>query len=119
MDFTVVKVFPVLHVRETVPIQPGEFSLEQNYPNPFNPATDLRFTIAEFPPEADAPLAQRFVTLKIYDVLGREVSALVTENLKPGTYSTRWDAGNLPSGVYLCRLQVDNMAKVIKLVLMK
>ena len=56
--------------------------MEENYANPFNPTTDLRF-----------------VTLKIYDVLGREASALVSERLKPGSYSVRWDAGNFPSGV--------------------
>jgi hypothetical protein len=89
-------------VREVTPVLPDEFSVEENYANPFNPTTDLRF-----------------VTLKIYDVLGREASALVSERLKPGSYSVRWDAGNFPSGVNLCRLQVDNMAKVIKLVLMK
>jgi Secretion system C-terminal sorting domain len=109
VDFTVVRVFPVLPVREAAPVLPDELSLEQNYPNPFNPATDLRFTIAEL----------RFVTLKIYDVLGRETSILVSEKLKPGSYSVKWNAGNLPSGAYLCRLQVDNMAKVIKLVLVK
>jgi hypothetical protein len=119
VDFTVVRVFPVLQVREASLVLPDEFLLEQNYPNPFNPITDLRFTIADFPPEADAPLAQRFVTLTIYDVLGRERSALVSERLKPGSYAVRWDAGDFPSGVYLCRLQVDNMAKVIKLVLVK
>jgi hypothetical protein len=96
-------------VREVAPVLPDEFSVEENYANPFNPTTDLRFTIADL----------RFVTLKIYDVLGREASALVSERLKPGSYSVRWDAGNFPSGVNLCRLQVDNMAKVIKLVLMK
>ena len=109
VDFTVVRVFPVLQVREASLVLPDEFLLEQNYPNPFNPITDLRFTIADL----------RFVTLRIYDVLGREAITLVNERLNPGSYTERWDAGNFPSGVYLCRLQVDNMSKVIKLVLVK
>lgn len=84
---------------------PNEFLLSQNYPNPFNPATDIRFTIGDFPPRADAPLAQRFVTLKVYDVQGREVSSLVNNRLSSGNYSVQWDASSFPSGVYIYRLE--------------
>lgn len=73
---------------------PTEFGLSQNYPNPFNPTTNFELRIPNF----------GFVRLTIYDVLGREIAALVNEELKPGTYTIRWDASELPSGVYFYRL---------------
>jgi aminopeptidase N len=85
------------------------FELDQNYPNPFNPTTNLRFTIADF----------RFVTVKVYDILGKEVATLVNGEMNPGRYTVRWDAGNLPSGVYFYRLQAGQFAETKKLVLMK
>ncbi len=98
---------------------PNQFSLSQNYPNPFNPTTDLRFTIGEFPPEADAPLAQRFVSLKIYDLLGKEVSTLVRGDLNPGSYSVQWDASRLPSGVYFYRLSAGGFTETKRMLLLK
>ena len=75
-------------------IIPNEFALEQNYPNPFNPETHFRFSTSDF----------GLVTLRVYDVLGREVATIVNENLRPGEYTRTWDAGSLPSGVYYYRL---------------
>ena len=69
---------------------PNTFALLQNYPNPFNPTTNLRFTIGN-PQE---------VTLKIYDVLGEEITTLVHEKLGAGSYTVRWKASNYSSGVY-------------------
>jgi hypothetical protein len=110
-------------------VVPVAFKLEQNYPNPFNPQTHFRFTvpeahqpsaeIADFPPEADAPLAQRFVTLKICDILGREMETLVNETLKPGTYSVEWNASRFASGVYFYQLRAGNFVSVKKMVLIK
>jgi hypothetical protein len=74
---------------------PAAFSLAQNFPNPFNPSTTLRFSIAE----------SRFVDLRIVDVLGREVATLVKEPMQPGTYSVDWNAGGLPSGMYVAVLR--------------
>lgn len=71
------------------------FALQQNYPNPFNPATTISFSL---------PL-RSFVSLKVFDVLARAVSTLVSEELPPGTYATVWEASGLPSGVYFYRLQ--------------
>jgi len=80
---------------EAISIQfPKVFSLEQNFPNPFNPSTTIKFGL----PEASA------VTLKIYDVTGREVSMVVNSQLAAGYYSYRWNAGNLSSGIYFYRL---------------
>lgn len=93
---------------------PNQFSLCQNYPNPFNPTTNLRFTV----PEA------RFVSLKIYDLLGKEVATLVGENLNPGSYAVRWDASGCPSGVYFYRLRASsgltgNFSETKRLILLK
>jgi hypothetical protein len=74
---------------------PLTFSLSQNYPNPFNPVTTIRFEI----PQAST------VSLKVFDVLGREVKTLVDEVIPAGIYHVRFDGSKLPSGVYFYRLQ--------------
>jgi aminopeptidase N len=86
-----------------------QFELEQNYPNPFNPMTHFQFTIAD----------ARFVSLIVFDILGKEVTTLLKTTMNPGRYTVQWDAGNLPSGVYLYRLQAGQFAETKKLVLMK
>ena len=88
---------------------PTEFSLSQNYPNPFNPATTIKFTIP----------TTELVSLKVYDLLGREVAALVNEEKAPGTYEAKFDGSNLASGMYVYRLQADNFVSVKKMILMK
>lgn len=85
------------------------YSLDQNYPNPFNPATRLSFTIAD----------KRFVSLKIYDELGKEVADLISTTMNPGSYSVRWDAQGLPSGVYFYQLRAGQFVQARKLVLLK
>jgi hypothetical protein len=75
---------------------PDKFSLGQNYPNPFNPQTNLRFEISEL----------RYVTLKIYDAIGREAAVIVNEVLSPGVYETNWNASDYPGGVYYYRISV-------------
>lgn len=76
-------------------ILPASCALEQNYPNPFNPSTEIRFSVPQ----------KSYITLTIFDLLGREIATLVSEELSAGSYSMRWDAAGVPSGVYLCRLQ--------------
>ncbi len=88
---------------------PSTFSLEQNYPNPFNPTTTIRFSLAN----------NEFVSLKIYDVLGKEISTLISEEMNAGTYTVNWNASALPSGVYFYRLQAKNFSETKKLVLTK
>ncbi|MBS1552865.1 MAG: FG-GAP repeat protein, partial [Bacteroidetes bacterium] len=88
---------------------PDKFELSQNYPNPFNPVTNLEFGIAKL----------GFVTLKIYDVLGRELITLVNEIKEPGYYKIKFDAGNLASGVYFYRMTAGDFVAVKKLVVMK
>ena len=88
---------------------PSTASLEQNFPNPFNPTTDIRFRTAD----------HGFVTLKVYDLLGREVMMLVNSVVKPGAHTVRWDATGQPSGVYYCRLLAGNFSETRKLILTK
>jgi len=90
------------------------FLLEQNYPNPFNPGTKIRFDI----PSLEGGRG-RMVTLKIYDALGREVAALVNEQLQPGTYEIDFDASHLTSGIYYYRLSAGNFSETKKMVLLK
>jgi hypothetical protein len=77
--------------------QPNQFELTQNYPNPFNPATTILYTI----PDGGT---QYIVSLRVYDVLGRNVATLVNERKSAGSYSVAWNANNLSSGVYFYRL---------------
>lgn len=88
---------------------PEAYSLAQNYPNPFNPSTTIEFSIPR----------NETVTLKVYDMLGREVRTLVSENLAAGSYKTRFDAGNLASGVYFYLLQAGKFTDSRKLMIMK
>ena len=86
---------------------PTSFKLEQNYPNPFNPSTKIGFRL----PAGQAGITDYgLVRLKVYDVLGREVSTLVNEVMKPGSYEVSFNASGLASGVYFYRLQVGNAA---------
>jgi hypothetical protein len=88
---------------------PADFVLEQNYPNPFNPTTNIGFRIGDF----------GFVSLKVYDVTGREVVTLVAENLMPGNYEYQWDAQGLASGMYFYRLEAKGFMEMKKMVLVR
>ena len=88
---------------------PTEFALYQNYPNPFNPSTTIKYEI---------PTAAH-VSLKVYDVLGQVVAALVDEEQGAGYKSMVFDATHLPSGIYLCRVTAGTFLDVKKLVLVK
>jgi photosystem II stability/assembly factor-like uncharacterized protein len=88
---------------------PKKFALAQNYPNPFNPMTTIRF---------DVPIASD-VSLKIYDILGREVAVLANERKLPGHYEARWNAASYASGVYFYRLQANGFVETKKLLLMR
>jgi hypothetical protein len=87
----------------------AEVHLSQNYPNPFNSSTRIEYYL----PHAV------FVTLKVYDLLGREVRALVQAKKDPGKHRISFDADGLPSGVYFCRLQSGDYASTRKLVVVR
>ena len=95
---------------------PNEFRLFQNYPNPFNPSTSISYHL----PARQAGLpAISFVTLKVFDILGREVAVLVNKMESPGRYVVSWDAGPYPSGVYFYRLESDGTVKTKKMTVLK
>ena len=97
---------------------PKEFVLHQNYPNPFNPTTTIKYSI----PSNTVTLSgveESNITLKVYDLLGREVVTLVNENQKPGNYEVNFDAASLTSGIYFYKLQSGNFTHVNKMMLLK
>ena len=87
----------------------NDFTLFQNYPNPFNPATNIKFNLP----------ASGFVTLKVYDILGNELSTLVNEHLNSGTYSTEFKGENLASGIYIYSIRMDGLVQSRKMILLK
>jgi len=95
-------------------IIPTEFRLEQNYPNPFNPSTTIKFSI---PAEKIFKVVP--TTLKIYDVLGREVATLVDEDKIPGNHEVKFNGKGLASGMYIYRIQSGNFIDSKKLILLK
>jgi sugar lactone lactonase YvrE len=88
---------------------PTGYTLSQNYPNPFNPSTQIRFTITQ----------TGMTTLKVYDVMGREVATLVDESLSPGAYTVRFDASHLSSGTYMYVLTSGSARLTNKMMLVK
>lgn len=87
----------ITDVKEIQVLIPTNFYLSQNFPNPFNPVTLINFHLSD----------AGFVTLKIFDILGREISTLINEKRNPGNYSIPFNAKNLSSGVYFYRLDVS------------
>jgi hypothetical protein len=88
---------------------PTGLSLCQNYPNPFNPTTNISFNLP----------SKSFVSLNIFDIMGREVATIVSEELSKGNYSRQWNAIGMPSGVYFYRLQAGSFSETKKLILLK
>ena len=86
-----------------------EFKLEQNYPNPFNPTTEISYSIPK----------SSFVTLKVYDTLGKETATLVNERKEQGRYTVEFSAGNLPSGMYIYQITAGKYGASGKMLLMK
>lgn len=101
----------ILQINGTLPV---EYSLSQNYPNPFNPQTKIKFDIP-----ANVKGQTTNVKLVIYDLLGREVTTLVNEELKPGTYEADWDGSNFSSGVYFYKIITEGFVETKKMILMK
>ncbi len=100
----------------------ADYSLEQNYPNPFNPKTKIKFSLPLNPPSS--PLSERgetggLVTLKVYDVLGKEVAILVNEEKPAGEYEVEFDAARLTSGIYFYKLEAENYSETKKMVLLR
>lgn len=88
---------------------PTTYTLNQNYPNPFNPSTTINYYLPK----------DGVVTLKVFDVLGKEVATLINEHKLAGKHSINFNASNLASGIYFYRINVNEYAETKKLILMK
>ncbi len=88
---------------------PKVYALNQNFPNPFNPSTKISYQISK----------SEFVSLKVYDILGNEVSTLVNEKKSPGNYEINFDASSLSSGVYFYQIKAGNFVQTKKMTLIK
>lgn len=96
-------------VEQTTSNLPKEYRLQQNYPNPFNSTTTIQFALPK----------RLAVTLKLYDIQGREVATLVDEELEPDEYKVTFDAEGLPSGIYFYRIQAKGFVQTKKLTLLQ
>jgi len=108
--------YNILPVEEQENLIVDEFKLYQNYPNPFNPSTTIKFTI---PGNVILSGAKNLVILKVYDVLGSEVSILVNEEKPAGSYNVEFNASSLPSGVYFYQLKAGSFIESKKMILLK
>jgi hypothetical protein len=95
---------------EVVVLPPTKYELAQNYPNPFNPSTSISFTLA----------TDEMVSLKVYDIVGREVASLLSNApTSRGSHTVMFNASNLASGIYLYKLQAGSVVSIRKMVLVK
>lgn len=102
---------PSIGINQISTVVPEKYLLYQNYPNPFNPATTIKYQITK----------NSFVSLKVFDLLGREVATLVNENQKPGIYETQFDTGsnNISSGMYFYKITTNDFTETRKMILLK
>ncbi len=95
--------------KELIADKPTLYKLEKNYPNPFNPTTTIRYQLKE----------PGYVSLKVYDLLGKEIANLVDEKKTAGYFTVNFDGSNLSSGLYIYRLRVNNFIESKKMLLSK
>ena len=107
--WTIIKDNPLTGVNETASNTPSNYELNQNYPNPFNPTTNISYSI---------PKTSK-VTLKVFDILGREVQTLINKEQTPGHYTVTFNAQNLASGVYFYQINAGSFIQTKKLMLLK
>lgn len=104
-----VTIFSSLTGVEEVDFNPNEFKLAQNYPNPFNPITNIKYSVA----------SSQHVTIKVINVLGKEVAVLVNEKKETGTYTAEFKTTGLPSGLYFYRMETGGFVQTKKMMLVK
>ena len=88
---------------------PDKYSLSQNYPNPFNPATSIKYQLPK----------NSYVKIKIFDILGKEITTLVSQKQNAGVYIVDWNATQYPSGVYFYKMETENFIDVKRMILVK
>lgn len=100
---------------------PKEFALLQNYPNPFNPTTQIKFSIPEVKEFLSDQIgnSEIYVELSVYDLIGRKIKTLVKRPLRAGEYSATFNAQNLTSGIYLCKITAGEFTQERKMILLK
>ena len=101
--------YPPIGIQNLAGSVPNDYELSQNYPNPFNPKTTIRFNIPK----------SSHIKLIIYDILGKQVAAVINKKLNVGSYKEKWDGSNYSSGVYFYKLVADDFIDVKKMVLIK
>ncbi|MGO9482915.1 MAG: T9SS type A sorting domain-containing protein [Candidatus Kryptoniota bacterium] len=99
----------ITSVRQASSQTPKIYDLQQNYPNPFNPSTTISFALP----------SKSFVTMKIFDIMGRQVATIISEEMSAGNYSRQWNAANISTGVYFYRLHAGSFTETKKLILLK
>ena len=99
----------ITDIQDKQRIIPTVYNLYQNYPNPFNPSTTIKYSIPQL----------SFVTLKIYDILGREVTSLVNEEQAVGVYKIQFNSNKLSSGVYFYRITANSFVDTKKFIILK
>ncbi|MCX6134883.1 MAG: T9SS type A sorting domain-containing protein [Ignavibacteriales bacterium] len=110
-DYSLTRAFSTIRTTSVEQIGSGiptEYGLSQNYPNPFNPTTTIQFDLPK----------SGFVSLKVFDLLGRQAATLISEELDAGYYRSVWRA-NVPSGVYFYRIQAGEFSQTKRLILLK
>ncbi|MBK8552300.1 MAG: T9SS type A sorting domain-containing protein [Ignavibacteria bacterium] len=108
-EFVTIKYSQSTGISQLSSVIPEQYILSQNYPNPFNPITNLEFGISDL----------GFVSLKVYDILGKEIKTLINENLNPGNYEIVFDGKGFPSGVYFYRLTAGEFTETKRMMLVK
>jgi type IX secretion system substrate protein len=112
----------VVSIEENINLEsaPNTFSLSQNYPNPFNPTTKIKFTVPRHSGQANVGNENvRSLQLKVYDILGNEITRLVDEAKFPGTYEVEFEGNDLSSGVYFYQLKAGDFLETRKMILIK
>ncbi|VAX17367.1 hypothetical protein MNBD_IGNAVI01-1650 [hydrothermal vent metagenome] len=102
-------------VEEDINELPNNFRLEQNYPNPFNPSTTIKYSI----PRNTEYYSVQHVTLRVFDILGGEITTLVNKEQKPGSYEVKFDASDLGSGIFFYQLRAGGYTQSRKMILLK
>jgi len=108
-DILTIKYSNTIGIRELNQNVPADYKLFQNYPNPFNPSTKISLKI----------IKSGLVTLKIYDICGREITTILNERKSPGLYEVSFDGSDLPSGIYFYKLIINNFTDTKKMILVK
>jgi hypothetical protein len=101
--------FEYSNVIEVTTIAPENFEISQNYPNPFNPTTKIEFKVPQ----------QSNVNIKVYNTIGEVVAVLLNDQLETGNHTVSFDASNLPSGIYIYRIETEDFSQSMKMTLLK